>query len=175
MCANIDQPYMCLHVYLGALYFSFLDLYIYLYLKSGSTSSPTLFFFKIILASKQYQEFTGANLKSCSMVKKENLGEKIRTSSHDGIISRHGSPLHTTTSELHLKYRTTITRTIRNRVEWKSDYYRFKETTSIQTGRRGTGVEWDGAKPMCGWIKTCEGYLKSKESQPHIRPPRPGF
>ena len=58
-------------------------------------------------------------------------------SGKDGSIGRHGSPLHTTTSE------TT------NQVEWKSDKYGIKETTSIQTGRRGTDVEWAGLLNTC--------------------------
>ena len=41
-------------------------------------------------------------------------------------------------------------RTIRNRVEWKSDNYRIKETTFIQTGRRSADAEWAGTTPICG-------------------------
>ena len=41
-------------------------------------------------------------------------------------------------------------RTIRNRVEWKSDNYRIKETTSIQTGRKGRDMEQAGPTSTCG-------------------------
>ena len=35
-------------------------------------------------------------------------------------------------------------RNVRNQVEWKSDNYGIKETTSIQTSRRGGDTEWAG-------------------------------
>ena len=41
-------------------------------------------------------------------------------------------------------------RTVRNIIEWKSDNYRIKETTFIQTGRRGTDVEQAGPTSMYG-------------------------
>ena len=65
----------------------------------------------------------------------------IWISCQDGATGRHGSPICTTTSKLQLKYRTTTLRTIRNQVEWKSGNYGIKETTSIQTGRRGTDMK----------------------------------
>ena len=37
------------------------------------------------------------------------------------------------------------------RVEWKSDNYRIEETTSNQTGRWNTDMEWTGLTPT--WIK----------------------
>ena len=40
--------------------------------------------------------------------------------------------------------------TITNRVEWKSDNYKIKEITFIQTGRRGRVVEWTGPTSMSG-------------------------
>ena len=43
-----------------------------------------------------------------------------------------------------------LLRTVRNQVEWKSDNYGIKETTSIQTGRRGADAEWAGPTPTCG-------------------------
>ena len=55
----------------------------------------------------------------------------------------------------------------------KSDNYRTEETTSIQIGWRGTGVEWAGSTPT--WIKIREGYLGSEESQTHTRLPSLGF
>ena len=64
-----------------------------------------------------------------------------------GVVGKHGWPLCTTTSKLLLKYRTTITQTIRNRVEWKPDNRRIKETTYIQTGRRGADAGWAGPNP----------------------------
>ena len=51
----------------------------------------------------------------------------------------------------------------------KSDNYGIKETTSIQTGRRGTNAERAGPTPT--WTKTRVGYLRSKEYQTHTRPP----
>ena len=55
------------------------------------------------------------------------------TSRQDGSIGKHNLPPHTTTSKLQLKYRTTITQNCQKSVEWKSENYRIKETTSIQT------------------------------------------
>ena len=73
---------------------------------------------------------------------KEAFGLKLLVASvQDGGIGKHGSPLHTSTSKLQLKYRTTSLRTISNWVEWKSDNYEIKETTSIQTGRRDGDAE----------------------------------
>ena len=40
-------------------------------------------------------------------------------------------------------------RTIRNGVEWKSDNV-IKETTSIQTGKRGRDMEQAGPTSKCG-------------------------
>ena len=74
------------------------------------------------------------------------LGPVLRTSGQKGSKGRHGSPLHTTTSKLQLKYRTTIT--VINRVEWKFDNYGIKETESIETGRRGADAEWAGLSSM---------------------------
>ena len=53
--------------------------------------------------------------------------------------------------------------------------YGIKETTSIQTGRRGTDAEQGWSHTYVWWIKTQEGYFESKESQPHTRPPSPRF
>ena len=57
-------------------------------------------------------------------------------------------------SHNHIKVTTEIENnhhsTVRNRVEWKSDNYRVKETTSIETGRRGADTEWADLSPMCG-------------------------
>ena len=74
------------------------------------------------------------------------------TFSQDGSVGRHDLLLHTATSKLQLKYRTTIIQEHKklswievwqlwNRGEWKSDNYEIKETTPIQTGRRGTDTE----------------------------------
>ena len=41
-------------------------------------------------------------------------------------------------------------RNVRNQVEWKSDNYGIKETTSIQTSRRGGDMEWPGPTSTCG-------------------------
>ena len=62
---------------------------------------------------------------------------------------------------------------MRNKVEWKSNNYRIEETTSSQTGRSGVDEEWSGSTPT--WIKIQEEYLRSEESQKHIRTPNPGF
>ena len=60
--------------------------------------------------------------------------------------------------------------TCRNQVEQKSANYKIKETTSIQTGRRGEDAEWAGPTYPSGG-KIWEGYLRSEGSQPHTRPP----
>ena len=39
---------------------------------------------------------------------------------------------------------------LKNQVELKSDNYGIKETTSIQTGRRGTDMEQAGPTLICG-------------------------
>ena len=62
-------------------------------------------------------------------------------------------------------------RTVRNRVEWKSDNYRVKETTSIETGRRGADTEWADLSPMCGGWKF--GRVISGESRPRPTPGPP--
>ena len=85
---------------------------------------------------------------------------KRRTSSQDGGIGKHGSPPRTSTSKLQLKYRTTSLTIIRNQAEWKPDNYGIKETTSIQTGRRGADVEW--ADPTPSWVKIWEVYRGSQ-------------
>ena len=54
----------------------------------------------------------------------------------------------------------------------KSDNYEI-ETTSIQTGGRGTDTEQAG--PTFTWIKILEGYLGNKDSQVHTRTPSPGL
>ena len=41
-------------------------------------------------------------------------------------------------------------RTVRNQIEWNSDNYGIKETTTIQTGRRGRVAEWAGPTSLCG-------------------------
>ena len=89
-------------------------------------------------------------------------------SCQDGGMCRHGSPLCTITSKLYLKLEQTSLRTIINRAEWKSDKYRIKETTSIQTGTGWSLIHmW--------WIRIWEEYLWSEEPQPHTRPPSPRF
>ena len=64
----------------------------------------------------------------------------------DDGIGKTGLPSCTITSKLQVNYRTTITQTIRNRVEWKYDNYGIKETTS---GRVGRDVEQAGLTSMC--------------------------
>ena len=56
----------------------------------------------------------------------------------------------------------------------KSYNYGIKETTSIETGRRGTDMEWAGQSTNAWWIKIQEGYLSGEESQHHTRPPAQG-
>ena len=80
-----------------------------------------------------------------------NFNIKVNlTSSQDGSIGRHGSLLHSTTSQLQGNIEQPPLRTIRNRVEWKPDNYRTKETTSTQTGGRGADAEQAGPTPTCG-------------------------
>ena len=71
-------------------------------------------------------------------------------SSQDGSTGKHSLPSHTT----HTNYKYTIEqpslRTVRNRVEWKSDNYKIRETTSIQTGRMGRDAEQAGPTLTCG-------------------------
>ena len=74
---------------------------------------------------------------------------KNRPGQTSGQDDRHSSPLHTTIPKLQLKYRKPSLRTIRNRVEWKSDNYKIKETTSIETGRRGADMDWGGPTSTC--------------------------
>ena len=69
------------------------------------------------------------------------------TSGQDGTISRCGSSLHKTTSKLQVKYRTAII--VRNQVEWKSDNYGIKETTSIRLVVGGTETGWAGPTLTC--------------------------
>ena len=76
--------------------------------------------------------------------------KRLRTSGQDGSVGRHGLPPCTATSKSQLNYRTIILRTFKNQVEWKSDNYGIRETTSIQTGRRTADAEWAGTSPMFG-------------------------
>ena len=55
----------------------------------------------------------------------------------------------TTTSKLQLNIKPPPLRTVRNWIEWKSDNYRIKEATSIQTGRRDGQAAWVGPTSMC--------------------------
>ena len=97
-------------------------------------------------------------------------------------MGRHGSPLHTTTSKLQLKYRTTITQEhqrwnwmevwqLQNWVEWKSNNDGIEGATSIYTGRRSTDAERTGPTPT--QINIQEGYLWIEETQTHIMSPSP--
>ena len=57
-------------------------------------------------------------------------------------------------AHLHQNYNQNIeqpsVRNIRNQVEWKSDNYGIKATTSIQTCRKNGDEEWVGTTPTCG-------------------------
>ena len=75
---------------------------------------------------------------------------KNRPGQTSGQDDRHSSPLHTTIPKLQLKYRKPSLRTISNRVEWKSDNYKIRETMSIQTGRMGRDAEQAGPTLTCG-------------------------
>ena len=67
---------------------------------------------------------------------------------------------------------------MRNQVEWKSENYRIKETTSIQTGRRDRDTEQAGPTSTCGGLKFRRNILGAKsltpipDSQPRV--PMPG-
>ena len=74
----------------------------------------------------------------------------LETSSQDGSIGGHGSPLHTTTSKLQLKLQQPSLRTIRNEVKQEPQNYRIKEITSIQIGRRDADVKWAIPTTTCG-------------------------
>ena len=53
-------------------------------------------------------------------------------------------------------------------------HFKNKGTYNLKVkGRRGADAEWAG--PIPTWIKIWEGYLRSKEPQPHTMPPSPGF
>ena len=71
---------------------------------------------------------------------------------------------------------------VRNRVEWKSDDYGIKETTSIQTGRRGTdtervdptptmvdkssgGISWGHRAPHPHWAPSLDS--RARKISPH--------
>ena len=98
----------------------------------------------------------------------------MKASSQDGSVGRHGSPALTTTSKSQLKYRTTITQKCPKLSSMKSDNYGIKETMSIQTV--GGVQTWNGLDCTLLWcIKIWEGYLGSKESQPHTRSPAQGY
>ena len=54
-------------------------------------------------------------------------------------------------------------------------HYVIKETISIQTDKEEHRHRMGWSHTHVWWIKIWEGYRRSKESQPHIRSPRPGF
>ena len=60
------------------------------------------------------------------------------------------APLCTSTSKLQLTYRANSTLTIKYGVEWKSENKGIKETTSIQTDRRGGDVKEAGPTSVYG-------------------------
>ena len=67
--------------------------------------------------------------------------KKIQTSGQEGGAGRHDSPLHTTTSEIQQNTEQPSLRTVRIWVQWKSDNYRIRETTSTHTGRKGADAQ----------------------------------
>ena len=80
-------------------------------------------------------------------------------------------------SKLQLKYKQPSLRTVRNLVEWKSDNYRIKGTTSIQTRSRGTDMEGLVRHPCVvdknlGGISQKQGVLVPHQ-RPHPRAPVP--
>ena len=102
-------------------------------------------------------------------------GNKRMTSSQNGSIGKHNSPPCATILRLQLKYRTTVTQTVRNQVERKTEKYRcgIKDTTSIQTGKRGRDAEQLVPYP-CVVDKNSGGISWEQEVPAHIRysPPR---
>ena len=98
----------------------------------------------------------------CSYAKKK---KKEYNSGQDSHVGRHGSPLHTTTSKLQLKYRTTIT----------------SGKSGIKLSGSLTTTELKKPHPprhRTGWPhshvdKNSGGYLGSEESQPHTSFPTP--
>ena len=66
--------------------------------------------------------------------------------------------------------RTTITQNRQKSSWWKCDNYGIKETTSIQTGRRGTDTERAGPTSTCGGLKIQESYLRSRVPAPYQAP-----
>ena len=66
-------------------------------------------------------------------------------------------------------------RTIINQVEWKSDNYRMKETTSIQTGKRGRDMEWAGPISTCGGLKFRRDILGARSLSPTTGPTNSGL
>ena len=54
-------------------------------------------------------------------------------SGQDSGLGKHGYSPHTTTSKLLLNIEQPSLRTVRNRVEWKSDNYQIQETIFTQT------------------------------------------
>ena len=108
-----------------------------------------------------------------SLTKKK---EKVfRTPSQDGGLGKHGSPPRTTTAKITTQLRNNYHPELsENWAVWKFNNQGIKEGTFIQTSR--TGWDTEQAVPYPYVVdKNQEGYLRSKESKPHTRPPSPGF
>ena len=59
---------------------------------------------------------------------------------------------------------------LQNQIEWKPDNYQIKETTFIQTGRRGADAERAGPTSMCGEQKFGRDILGVKSPSPTLGP-----
>ena len=89
----------------------------------------------------------------------------------DGSVGRRVLPLHTATSKLQLKYRTTI-RTIR--IELNGSLTTKKLKKPHPSRMVGGAQMWNGLVPHPHVVKIREDYLRSEKSQPHTRPSTQG-
>ena len=101
----------------------------------------------------------------------------LLTFGEDGGVGENSLLPCTTTAKITTQLQNNLSHRIIRK--WKSNNQGVKEVTFIQMGRKGGDVEvWrhvtGGPTPMCGRSKL-GGYLGSKGSQPHSRPPSSGF
>ena len=99
------------------------------------------------------------------------------TSGQHGGVGKHGLPPCTTTSKLHVNYRTTITQNHPSEPPIKlNGSPTTMELKKPHPSRLVGGVEMqmDWSQTHVWWIKIQEGWLGNEESQPHTRPPVQG-
>ena len=101
----------------------------------------------------------------------------LRTSSQDAGIGKHSFPPWITTAKITIRLQNNYHPELsENWAVRKSNKQGIKQVTVIQTGSRDRDADLEQAVPHLHVVdKKLRGYLGSKGSQLHTRPPSPGF